>query len=197
MDHYEHSLFDMFCREAHGFLTAVPQTEWDWLALAQHHRLPTRLLDWTLNPLVALYFAVKSRDDAESRDDVDGELIALDARTKDSESVRSGSPFELREPFKFHPNLVSPRIRAQEGLFVACARLDEPLDQVLPEGWRVERMRVPAAKKELIRYELFRLGVHESALFPDLDGLAARIKWQFTVRETRERYRAEHANVPK
>jgi hypothetical protein len=60
------------------------------------------------------------------------------------------------------------------------------LDQDLPKGWRVERMRVPAAQKKRIRYELYRLGVHESALFPDMDGLAARIRYQFTVKEIRE-----------
>jgi hypothetical protein len=187
---YEVGLFEMFCREAHGYHTALPQSTWERLALAQHHGLPTRLLDWTFNPLVALYFAVKSRDDA------DGEVFALEAHTAMNFN-RSDSPFNLKKPFKFFPDLVSPRIRAQEALFVACAHLDTPLDQDLPAGWRVERIKVAAAKKKLLRYELFLLGVHESALFPDLDGLAARVKWQFTLKETRDRWRGEHTADPK
>jgi hypothetical protein len=172
---YERSLFDIFQREAHGLLAALPTTEWEWLSLARHHGLPTRLLDWTHNPLVALYFAV------EANPEVDGELFALNAVTKGSESVRTGSPFDIRTPVKYYPNIVSPRIRAQEGLFVACAELEVPLDQALATGWHVETLRIPAARKKHLRYELFRVGVHASSLFPDLDGLAARIRWQHGI----------------
>jgi hypothetical protein len=52
---------------------------------------------------------------------------------------------------------------------------------VLPTGWIVEQQLIPAAKKGGLRYELFRLGVHASSLFPDLDGLSARLKWQHRV----------------
>jgi hypothetical protein len=150
-------VFHTFQREAHGLLATLPANEWEWLAIARHHGLPTRLLDWTHNVLTALYFAMV--DNVE----VDGQIFAIAASAEASEYT------------------VTPRIRAQEGLFIACPKVDVPLDQTLPKEWSIERLRVPAKRKEHLRYELFRIGVHESSLFPGLDGLAARVRWQHRI----------------
>lgn len=172
---YEKSLFDIFRREAHGLLGSIPSDEWEWLAVAQHHGLPTRLLDWTHNLLVALYFAV------ETKPDTDGAILALRSTTKASEAKRAMTPFDLTAPVKYYPNIIVPRIRAQEGLFVVCSAPEIPLDQTLPPDWRIETLRIPSACKAQMRYELFRVGVHASSLFPDVDGLTARIRWQHTI----------------
>ncbi len=172
---YESSLFEIFCREACGYLPNVPTDVWEWLSIAQHHGLPTRLLDWSHNPLVALYFAVAAN--AES----DGELFALNSVTKASQRTREASPFVIKQPVKFYPNIVTPRIRAQEGLFIVCADVERPLDQSIRAEWRIERFSVPSAAKAGMRYELYRLGVHASSLFPDMDGLATRLRWQHSV----------------
>lgn len=175
---YEKSLFEVFCREAPSHVSPFPTNPWERLSIAQHHLLPTRLLDWSQNPMTALYFAVAYGE----QENTDAALFALFSTTKTSAtSVAERSPFEVPKPTKFYPSFVSPRIRAQEGLFVVCPDVEKPLDQQLPEGWRLEKLKIPANSKKQIRYELFRLGVHASSLFPDLDRLAQRLKWQHAV----------------
>lgn len=172
---YEKSLFAMFRREAREYVDPL-SSKWEWLALAQHHGLPTRLLDWSANPLVALYYAV------EKHDDRDGKVYALYAPKQYSEErTRRESPFELLRPVKYRPATVTPRIRAQEGLFVVCSDLTQALDAYCQPRWKVKDQTIKARVKHKIRYLLFRLGVHASSLYPDIDGLCQRLKWQHSI----------------
>jgi hypothetical protein len=62
----EHSMLRLFKQQACPFLTYTPKNDWEWLAVAQHHGLPTRLMDWSHNPLVAAYFAVEHEYSGDS-----------------------------------------------------------------------------------------------------------------------------------
>ena len=75
---HEQALINAFKQNAVQFLGHRPNSEWEWIFLARHHTVPTRLLDWTESPLVGLYFATHSLEERHNNDDdKDGALWLL------------------------------------------------------------------------------------------------------------------------
>ena len=198
---YEERLIENFQRQSLPFLEKPPGCHLNWLAVAQHHQLPTRLLDWTRNPLIALYFAANNRDrytrpeqwqdvyvfqwEVASRLDSHRHMLPLDRlplmkpkgrgliASEDGEAPGADG-VHLFSP----PNLAS-RIASQEGLFSFEEQLSEtPFpDHAESMGLPLTRITVPGAARLDILKHLNRLGVETGKLFPDLPGLCAHQKW--------------------
>ena len=188
-------------------LDAVPRdTTWDWLALGQHHGLPTRMLDWTFSPYVALHFvttdvAREARDGVvwcvdytrvhealpeELRNVLDRE--GADVFTTEMLQAIASEPDEL-EPLGDFVVFVEPpsfdaRIVNQYALFALSSRVDLSLDEWLAERPElVRRVVVPAELKWEVRDKLDLANVNERVLFPGLDGLSRWLKRYYLPRE--------------
>jgi hypothetical protein len=195
----EREMLEHFRSRAVPFLNVIPENDWEWLALAQHHGMATRLLDWTQNPLAALWFAVH----APAHRSRDGNVVFFEVSAADRHvSYDALSPFAIQRTYVVRPRHIAPRITRQAGWFTvhhttgrksSFSALDD--DEAFRN--RLKRVRVPREYFADIRSTLDRCGVNRASLMPDLSGLAMHLEWLHSRLKDEQPHHRRHRKKPR
>ncbi len=184
----EREMFRDFCRRAIPYINLSPETDWDWLAMAQHHGMATRLLDWTLNPLASLWFAVSCPPqlDKDGQPRVGVVWVFFPEKTDYVTPSLDNSPFSNYGTRVFQPRHVSARINSQAGWFTTHSYKTRenkfiPLEKNTRYSKKLLKLCIPPEAFQEMRFQLDRFNVNAASLFPDLDGLCKHITWHKSI----------------
>lgn len=194
----EEHILRNFIRYSRPFLSSPPVNDWELLVLAQHHGLPTRLLDWTYSPLVAAHFATAAAPPGDRcvwrlewipmhRKFGLPELALLIEDLEELTGEERFTPWSLfsrqidipKFACMIEPPSLSTRIVAQAAVFTLCSDRTVDFDEFLARHdllGALTRFVIPEEVVGRFRDQLDLAGVDERRLFPDLDGLAARLR---------------------
>ena len=179
---FEEHLLNQFKKYSIPFLSTEPKNDVDWLIIAQHHGLPTRMLDWTMNPLKGLFFALQDLS-------TDGSLFTFE-KTAWYDNLDSLN--KIRRVSAFYPKHINTRLIAQDGCFtihsfppkrkgIASFRPLVPIEKDNPNECGIKNLTkfiISKNEKAKLTMDLHNLGINYHSLFPDLDGLTLHLKWR-------------------
>lgn len=172
-------LIKEYIRLGRPYLSMLRLSETDTWVHGQHHGLPTRLLDWSTNPLKALFFSLNNNTD----DNKDGVLWVMEYTSWRSELNEKHRGDWEHELVLFLPDQSNPRLVQQEGCFLSYplpvnTNPLTPVDKLDVEDEKhvFTKITVPTSVKDNLRYELQTLGIRYRLLFPDIEGVAKGIR---------------------
>jgi hypothetical protein len=197
--HLEAHILRNFIRHSRPHFRVPPVNDWELLVTAQHHGLPTRLMDWTYSPLVAAHFATifPSKGDRvvwrlEWQElhrkfkfpDVAFLIQDLAQISKSDEGLTPWKLFKHEEvPREFacllDPPSLDARIVAQSAAFTLCTDTSRPFEEFLAAHNLEDALTkfvIAAEDVAKVRDQLDLVGVNERQLFPDLDGVSAEMR---------------------
>ncbi len=164
-------LFNQWKRRANAYIDNKSLSDIELLTIAQHTGLPTRLLDWTYNPLVAIFFACTENKE------IDGAIFAYNSDTY-LRVHNVDNPFNLAEGTvkMLQPNSSHSRLINQFGYFTIHNGPESELKEVNSKG-EIHKIIIPSKLKEELVFMINQLGINYMTIYPDLDGLSKHLCW--------------------
>lgn len=192
---------DTFVLRAKSFFSQVKQdySEWEWYHLMQHYGMPTRLLDWTEGSLIGLFFAVKDLSDIkqpsvwivdpfwlnEKSVGISNIFYSDIGRQSSGDQVTNlylrDSEEMPKYPIAIIPPYIDERLRVQKSCFTIHGSLENGIHELAktnPEN-RLVRLEISESAAPKIKNSLINIGITDSTLFPDLEGLAREVRYEY------------------
>lgn len=202
----ENEISSVFEQRSPPFVSQTFKNVWEQMFYMQHYGIPTRLLDWTESPFTALYFALTSGErTASGKPKSDAAIWMLDPEAwnrgalsdisykggildPNREQVKAYSPKADLEERKNLPVMIygthnSPRIVAQRGMFSLFGKSVDPMEKSFAENefqeGALQKMIIKKDVRDAVAESLFRKGISDSTIYPDLHGLSLELKRSF------------------
>jgi hypothetical protein len=196
----------VFAQRSPPFIDRDLSDAWRSLFFMQHYGVPTRLLDWTESPFVALYFALASvKRDANGAPTTDAAVWLCDPSLwnqkalahisygggildESCEEIKAYAPGEKLTQIAVIPVMIygahnSPRIVAQRGVFALFGKAMKSMQEIYAkESFKkgtLQRIVIERGQVEGLLKSLFKTGISESVVYPDLFGLSLEIRRKF------------------
>lgn len=196
--HLEAHILRNFIRYSRPYLPAEPRDAWELLMIAQHHTVPTRLLDWSYSPLIAAHFAIRTASPGQDcavwrldwqRVHTAFKLPSLALLIEDLRHLlgkeQAFTPWDLFSHSSpafacmIEPPSLNARIIAQAAAFTLCSGTNQSFDEFLHRHGiddALTKFAIPASAVAHLSDQLDLAAVDERRLFPGLDGVAAALR---------------------